>query len=122
MKYIKTYEGLNNNDEPQIGDYVICKDSLFDEDSPSDKEMIDFLSNNIGQYVVTNQTYSKHKYTIKYTDIPFNIQRYFDPEDKYIATSDSERCIRGMKRDEIIFYSEDKLGCEAFFASNKYNL
>ena len=41
MKYIRKYEELNNNDEPQVGDYVICKDDV--------DELNFFIENNIGE-------------------------------------------------------------------------
>jgi len=112
MKYIKTYESLNN--EPEIGDYVLCTD-LFN----SGDKLVNFIETNIGQFV----RYSKdedieHKYAKNYPYmIQYNIPDYFFSDDEIhdyftpINDNDIKLC-RIMKRNEILYFSPDKKNVE----------
>lgn len=109
MKYIKTYEEININ-EPEVGDYVICKENNSDR---SDDKAASFTSNRIGKIVRISLT-NTYKYDISYTDIPINLHQFFN-------TIRGEEC-RPMKGDEIIYWSKDKDELIPFISSNKYNL
>jgi len=47
MRYLKTYEEINIG-QPNVGDYVICKENSGDR---SDDEVADFIVNNIGKII-----------------------------------------------------------------------
>ena len=98
----KTYESINE-DEPELGDYVICKES-------HEHEIVvqNFLSQNIGKIVEMNKGY---KYIVKYKNIPNDTKKYFI----YQGT-------RGMDRNEIKYWSKDKEELESILNANKYNL
>ncbi len=115
MKYIKKFEEIDQdkNDEPQIGDYVICDDTFSD-----DKQLLDFIKNNMGQIIPIDYDDSIDKnhfdYLVKYENIPYAlISRFFR---FYNDTS------RPMKREEIIYYSPNKEDLEIIITQNKYNL
>lgn len=125
MKHLKIYE---NFDDPQVGDYVICKDSKYSPDDPDDIEIISFFENNIGQYISVNgrgtspendyfQFIPEYKYIIEYINIPDNLKGHFE-----FYINDREKYVRGMKRDEILYWSDDKKELEAILAANKYNI
>ena len=112
MKYLKAYESKKG---PQIGDYVVCKDSLFEED-----EMVNFFANNIGRYIKRNTppyhyALSEFKYIIRYKNVPKDLRSQFEVDIE-------DRFIRGMRRDEILFFSSNKEDCEIFINAKKYNL
>lgn len=113
MKYIKTYEDLN--DEPQIGDYVVCSEEGKEDILPEDNSygVYEFTSNNVGQYVKYRGSVQHFKYLIKYEDLPEELRWSF--------YDDEENC-RRMAKKEILFWSKDKEACEAYLAAKKYNL
>ena len=126
MKHIKTYEDLNI---PQIGDYVICKnDSQYEEDFGFDE----FISENIGQIVNTDET---HEYFVQYENVPhdydllnyafFTTDRTFLKGLKFrtlISNKNKYSNITSFKLDEIIDFSPNKKDLEIKIASRKYNL
>lgn len=110
MKHIKQYEELKINDEPELGDYVICHEepdvrgNLYAKD-----EINDFLSKNIGQFVLLEDAW----YEVKYENLTTEIDHWFHA---------SKRNCRSMLRSEIIHYAKTKEELEHFIAQNKYNL
>ena len=112
LKYIKKYEYLNNH-EYQIGDYVICKE-IHPGNNDMDKQVSDFINNNIGQ-IVPNDNQSFH-YMVQYKNkIPKDIKEEFEFSEKL------KKC-RGMSENEIIFNSKNKEEAEQFLTAQKYNL
>ena len=112
MKYIKTYEDATTKDEPQVGDYVLCKL----KGTNSLKELKEYLSNNIG--ICTRIKKSSVDSLITYYTINF-----YGP----ISQRLSYNCFNGsnyryFEKDELLFWSPNKEDCEAFLAANKYNL
>ena len=113
MKYLKTYESQTLTeysiieDEPQKGDYVICRDSR--------EGIWDFTDNNIGQIIdLNNNDYDyvdRYKYIVEYENVPKQLRNEYFHESQ-----------TAMAREEIIFYSSNKEDCEAFIATKKYNL
>ena len=50
MKHLKLYEDIET--EIQLGDYIVCKDELFEYPTKNnDKDFVDFISNNIGKVI-----------------------------------------------------------------------
>jgi hypothetical protein len=115
MRYLKTYEAINDN--LQIGDYVICKTDTGDE------KIIDFIENNVGQYVryITNnkEVVDNFRYVIEYENVSFELSNY-----SYTFSYERDIpniCMR-VDRDEIIKYSKNKEELETIINANKYNL
>lgn len=110
MKFIKTYENIV---EPQINDYVICKEQNESEDI----EIHKFVSNNIGQlkYIEQSIINDKKQYFIKYNNIPEDIKHEFN-FDKYPIDC------RFMYRNEIIHFSPNIEDLMPFINAIKYNL
>jgi hypothetical protein len=111
MKYIKSYE--ENSDDPQIGDYVICKEEN-DLDSSSTTILIknqinEFLTINIGQIA----EYDGKWYEVEYHNIPKNVDGWFHA---------SKLNCRSMKRHEIIHYAKTKEELKPLINQIKYNL
>ena len=67
MKHLKNF-----NLHLEIGDHVICTDSMaFD--------LIEFISDNVGEYIAyKDYEESEYPYIIKYENIPDEIEEYFD--------------------------------------------
>ena len=107
MKYIKKYESINN--EPQIGDYVICKE---EEETPGFTDIINWTSVNIGKCVRIDQ--HKYPYLIQYENIPNNIKNNF-------LHRNVPNC-RMMRKYEIIHWSPNKEDLEIYTNAIKYNL
>ena len=113
MKHLKSFE--NNNQEPEVGDYVICEDCVSLEE-----EFKNFMCNNIGLIVEINPN-TNYPYTLYYENIPDNIIDGFS----CVLNNNYEydyKCLRAMSREEIIHFSKNKEDLETILASNKYNL
>jgi len=118
MKYIKTYESINvtggchiddsEEDEPKIGDYVICKDS------ESDTTFNDFIDNNIGKIV--NIIRDDMPFDVEYENIPPIIKKHFG------FNGNGNINNRPMRRREILFHSPNKEEVEQYLTNTKYNL
>ena len=124
MNHIKLFEELNIG-EPQIGDWVICKD--LDVDADGIDEINNFLEKNIGYYLRTpnlNDSNIKintdlrktYKYLIQYRNVPDELEEEFN-----FGEPNDFNC-RIMKREEILFWSKDKKDLDPFITANKYNL
>jgi len=108
---IKKFNESLNDGEIEIGDYVICDDSLLNSNN-NFKKINDFISSSIGKYVEYEINISeKCPYTIKYYNIPQELNDYF-----YI-----EGRIR-MKFSDIKYWSKDKKELEIILNSNKFNI
>jgi len=105
MKYIKTFENLN---EPQFGDYVFCEEiALY--------QICDFTSKNVGRIVdIEDNKNNIFCYIVAYYDVPDNIKLYFDIRYEYLC--------RDMSIKEIKFWSKNKEDVELYIAEKKYNL
>lgn len=109
MKYLKTFEEINIG-EPEVGDYVICKE---DNEDRSDDKARDFTIRNIGKIVRISPNL-KYKYDVSYENIPIKLYQFFNDINK-------EKC-RPIRYDEIIYWSKNKEELIPFISSNKYNL
>lgn len=129
MKYIKTYEELDQ-DQPKIGDYVICNEITGNNQLNDDEFMIkSFISKNIGQIVdfrtkdnISSQydtVENKYSIFVQYEDLPDEIYDDFD----YHTNIDYCRI---FNINEIIHWSENKDELEEILefdsTVNKYNL
>ena len=117
MKYIKTYEMLQT--EPEIGDYVICKETFV---SMTKSITLNFIAENIGKIIgkcKCNQSdINPSLYIIEYENIPKEIRSEFD-------LSDNDRYyynVRVMYEKEILHCAKDPKELEIYLAAKKYNL
>jgi hypothetical protein len=101
MKYIKQYE---NNTKPQIGDYVIVKDSM------ADISLAIFFSENIGR-IVNNEYQELYPFLVQFENIPYDFKIEFHGGGT-----------RQFDEDEIIEFSSNKKDLELILTANKYNL
>ena len=109
MKYLKSFEKLQKL--PQIGDYVISKDSFFSNEDG----ILDFLDSNVGQIKnIDKSVDGKNGYDVVYQNIPKKLVSYFD-------WNDSESKIY-MREKEIIYFSHDKNEIELKLISKKFNI
>lgn len=114
MKYIKTYEEINDN-IPQVGDYVILNDdSTFDND---DMNYLNFIKTSIGY--IFKKPNVKFSY-IKYDNIPDNIKDYFQYSD-YSEGLKVGNCILANDSN-IQYWSKNKRELEPLLNAKKYNL
>lgn len=126
MKKIKTYEGFFSNlfkkeEEPQIGDYVICKPT-----NSYSKDFVDFISNNIGKVIKKGYKISEFESSkdrspvlyIKYENAPDEIKISIFNYDK---KTDSFIMQNGIISD-VRCWSSDKEELELEINANKYNL
>jgi len=118
MRYIKTYETLNESLDPEIGDFVICKENI------KNNSVAEFTSNNIGKLVDIDEVdYSAAHYIVGYKDVPEKYNDYFRIGTPLTELNkESKRLYRRMHRDEIIYWSPNKEDCKAYLAAKKYNL
>jgi hypothetical protein len=100
IKYLKTFE--ENDSEPQVGDYVLCEEHIYPENT-----LTNFLNTHIG--IITADDYIKTKYRY---DVDFKV---LIPPDNLI---DSRR----FMLDEIVHWSKNKEDLEVIMSANKYNL
>jgi len=112
MKHIKTFESVND-DKPQVGDWVICKES-FDEGT-----LCDFISNNIGKFIryrrSDDHVAPSYTHIIQYENIPTELLYGF-------KNAENQNNCRGMKIYEILKWSKDKEDLELQIKTQKYNL
>ena len=121
----KIFEKVDN--EPKIGDYVICSEL----ESYKDIGIEYFLSENIGKCIniIYNNNFgegSDKKYIIEYYNIPYKIKNYFKFDKvtgvPYGSGSSIVTNCRIMSRQEVIHSSEDKDYLKIILISKKYNL
>lgn len=128
MKHLKYFESII--EEPQIGDYVLCKEEkyvhphadMYDCWYPTsddtrihdaiNKSVREFINTNFGQIVSMVIINDKQElgFRVKYENIP-----------EYIKTQFTHGH-RAMKKTEIIEFAPTKEDLEAKISSKKYNL
>jgi hypothetical protein len=118
--YLSMYDGLgkpevgnyeeSNKMKLQVGDYVICEDrGLYSN------ELVKFINNNIGQYIIMNDGF----YIIKYENTPEelkNIMVYYNSQNKKYYD-----CVI-MEKSEIKYWSKNKEDLYIYLDINKYNV
>ena len=111
MKYIKTYETLNEG-TPEIGDYVIIRMWTH-----LNGELMNFINNNIGQ--IAYKSSLGNELTIKYDNVPGKLQTHFVFPG---SLSKDKRLSRTFHKNEILYFSKDKTELEFELKVSKYNL
>lgn len=114
MKYIKTYEQNINNNELEIGDYVICNTKS------ANKELQTFLYNNIG--TITDIIWfdeQNSNVTVQYDNIPNNLKIGKNNWLNWTETNSAER-----KFDTLLlkYHSKNKEDLLLYIQANKFNL
>ena len=110
---MKTKFNNFNTEEPQVGDYIICKEDFRSELT---YKIAIFINNNIGRVVRILSDKSdkndKNDYFLyaKYDNIPTDIKDWFQDN------------VRMMFLEEIIFFSKDKEDCETYLTAKNFNL
>jgi hypothetical protein len=108
MRNVKKYEYYNTG--PKIGDYVICNEyDNFSDMSSLYKIVSDFINNNVG--LITKENDHEPKYLVKYSNVPSELDRFFD----------RLNC-RVMGSSEILHFSKSKEELELKLMSIKYNI
>jgi len=112
MKHLKKFESIEDN--PQIGDYVICEDQYDDEE-----EIATFISQNIGQCIDINKGSQTDKisYFIQYKNVPNN-ELFFE----HTVINKNYTNVLEMFLEEIIHFSKNKEDLQIYLDVNKYNL
>jgi hypothetical protein len=107
----RIYE-LIDQGKPEIGDYVICKDS-------GSLYVNDFLKSQIGKVVRTdteNRVFKQlYPYVVQYSDIPKSLIGSFMMDEDYPNS-------RGFYLYEILYWSKDVKDLDFYPDANKYNL
>ena len=112
MKYLKPYK----QPKPQLGDYVICEESIGLTDS--DQLCTKFTKSNIGQCIFINQFV---EYYIQYQNVPKELKIYFCNGKEKIF-KEKKPNTRKMYKEEIIYWSPNKEDVEIYINTIKYNL
>jgi hypothetical protein len=105
MKHLKIYEFFNTN-EIEVNDYVLLNVSEAFASGVSPNKYIYFLENNIGQIVVVNKV--NKNVQIKYHNIDFNIEQYFDKDGMIIIHSNYIKYVGKTIEDVMMQYEADK--------------
>ena len=116
MKHLKHFESITEK-EPQLYDYVVCNDKFF-----TDKEILNFIANNVGQIVKLNYPDAIDKiknttYEIRYKNVP---QKHKDAFDFNVEDHNTGDVLE--HRNEIIFFSPHKKEAKQFLLNSKFNL
>lgn len=101
MKYIKKFE--MNEDNPKLGDYVICT-SYFEKEGK-------YVNDRIGKIIVDNWS-ERNPYAVQYDDIPDGLWCAKINDVGVIVFNDSQ----------IVNWSEDKEELESFLKIKKFNI
>lgn len=113
MKHIKSYENIND-DNPQIGDYVICEEQNA---MINYSKLNNFFKNNPGK--IKNITdHDINNYVIEFYNVPKDLYiSYFD-----IVQGEENLYTRPMSRNELIVFSKNIKDLEFKLSAKKYNL
>lgn len=106
MKHLKKFE--QNINEPEIGDYVICRENITN--LPNLKN---FLKNNIGQILDVN--INKTNFIVQYENIPSWLTELFN-------YGHSIPNCRSMQRHEIVEFANSSEELKLKLMQLKYNL
>lgn len=100
-----------SNNEPDIGDYVICQTTSI--------LIKKFLSNNIGQlYFKEIGDFEQVDYYVKFENVPIELYDQFNMYPRFMPMKNS----RIFSLNDIKYYSPDKEDCEIYLKSKKFNV
>ena len=141
MKHLKIYE--ENLDEPQIGDYVFCKDFSKTNPGRDDYKMFkNFLLENAGKIVATESTHEFFVIFDNVSELNYDLLKYAfytpdrpmlrDIKYKVVESTDENgkkklyTNVTSFTREEIIFHNNNKEIIENYIDSidiaSKYNI
>ena len=107
MKYIKTFENIENL--PEIDDWVIMKTLS------SHNIVKNFINNTIGEVVNLDKTNIQNiDITVMYYDIPEDFKK--------LMNVDSDVYVREFRSNQIVEFAKTKEELELKLQSNKYNI
>jgi len=107
MKHLKNTKLHNNDDnDPRVGDYVICECKI--DDSCNTK---DFIKDKIGK-IIRYYEGGNYPYNVTYDDIPDNMWNNKFGEQKVIV----------FKKFEVVNWSNNKEDLELIINTKKFNL
>jgi len=91
MKHLKIYEDYEESDI-KIGNYVVLnikKEDIiwYGQSNDKKKKIVEFTNNTIGEIVNIKEGYYEKEITVKYNDIPFDIDFYFGKEKSIVVNS-----------------------------------
>ena len=117
MRYIKKFEKIKHRIYADVGDYVICQETIN-----ADPDVVNFIATNIGQVWKIDKKYNGIAVNlyIKYKDIPETIKNHFQDAPDY--DPDNRYTVRLMNTEEIVICSNDRDELESYLVGNKYNL
>ena len=119
MKYIKTFESLQNQNEPQVDDYVVViRDIDYGDDSSKHKEYKDYISNNVGQVIKKNIKYL----SVFYENIPEEFKFWHTNINIGKLGNSKILKVKDVEYKNVAFFSKNKEECEIFIASKKFNI
>jgi len=108
----------SNEDEPKLGDYVICNESETEFGSISSDnyrfQVDEFLSKNVGQIIELIED-DRCEFLVQFNNVPDDIAPI------YFNHGNKDGC-RKMSRSEIEFWNSDREVLEVMVDAEKYNL
>lgn len=110
MKYIKSYESIENN-KPKVGDYVLMKTKV--------DELKSFIDNTIGiLYSIDHENESDlTEYTVKYENVPPQMNwRFFSSNE-----SDEMNC-KSFRKELLVEFAPTIEELKIKLTANKFNL
>lgn len=114
MKYLKQYEFFE--DEPQIGDYVLCDIKL--ERHNERENIMNFVNNNIGQIINIQDT----EIRVQYTNVPKEIKNWFRQDTISFNGKEYDKYSKLIHSDKIIAIGKTPEEVKIKIDANKYNL
>jgi len=121
MKYIKTYESIQNG--PTTNNYVIVDPNNIRSEPtvPKIKEMFhDFINNNIGQ--IKDWYFSDSNNTQKIFSVIYLVEPPKKLKQFFMYDSTSGKYMISIRESKIIYFSDNIEDVEIKIRANKYNL
>lgn len=123
MRFLKTYKKLTtvnlfenlNQNEPEIGDYVIIYHEDFIECYCDGTDLIDFFRNNIGKLTQIGYNNELKSYKIKFDE-------YLPEYDPFCNSTLSTSKEIFVDKEDILRWSKNKEDLEILQFQQKYNL
>ena len=106
MKHLKYFENEKPPLQPEVGNYVICKESHLSKS----EDINSFIENNVGRIKNIDETRTTFKYLVEWENIPKDLKLRFGSNSRF------------MSRDEIVHFSFDKKFLQNVLVQKKYNL
>lgn len=129
MRYIKKFENFEN--QPEIGDYVICdiyngflNYYRYPEDykfPPESINLMKYTRNKVGKIIDYNPKES-FQYIIKYDISEKILNKFRYRRNKRMNKVENNEQFFPVNVEDILFFSKDKELCKAYLVSKKFNL